>query len=114
MSYPKSKDSYPRICDLIVRGLAARTALPLSERKDGDEVFHQECGDEMEAKALRYSLYGWIDLLFTRGTPEEKEIAQLAKRWKIASLGNTVICKERESPAMLRRVMANLMEQGML
>ncbi len=114
MSYPKSRDSYPRVVDMIVRGLASRTALPISERKDGDEVFKYECSTPTEAKGLRYSLYGWIDLLVSKGEYDEVEIGKLAKRWKIAAEGNWVICRERESPAMLKRVMAALEEQGML
>lgn len=114
MSYPKSRDSYPRVVDMIVRGLATRTALPFDERKEGDEVFKHQCDTPTEAKGLRYALYGWIDLLCTKGSYDEVEIGKLAKRWKIAAEGNWVICRERESPAMLRRVMQSLSEQGML
>lgn len=114
MAYPKSRDAYPRAIEMIVNGLAKRTQLPLSERKEGDHIFKHKCDDETEAKAYRYAIYGWIQLLLSKGNEEERETARFAQKWKIATEGPYLICKERESAASIRSVMGSLIEQGMM
>lgn len=114
MAYPKNRDAYPRSVELIVNGLAIRTQKTMEERQEGDEIFKYECEDETEAKALRYAIYGWINLLMAKGTKEEKDTARYAQRWKISTNAHWLICKERESVEQLKKVMMSLAEQGML
>lgn len=114
MAYPKSRAAYPRTVEMIVAGLANKTKLPLSERTEGDHIFRYDAGDEMEAKSLRYAIYGWIQLLLEKGTEEERETARLAQRWKVATQAQFLICKERESADQIKRVMQSLAEHGML
>lgn len=114
MAYSKNRNSYPRICELIVQGLAKVTRKKLEERIEGDDRFEYDCGEEEAATALRYAIYGWVSLLETKGTEEEKEVADLARRWKLSTSGSKLVCVERENLAQLRSVMQQLMEKGML
>jgi len=114
MAYPRNRNSYPRICELLTQAMGRTTGKPLGERIAGDERMEVDCGGEMEAKNLRYALYGWIDLLTKKGSEEEVRLANAAKRWKIVVEGEKVVCMERDNPEQLKSVMRKLMEKGML